>query len=214
MTDLTELTQLSEQLRPIAVAEGGDTFMGWPDRWWEAHTRRCTNGHVSTRVLKSEALGRDACLASGCGAPVHLTFPEDRDGPIVAPTPENVECPTCRGTRLVQPNRWTDQMIPCPDCNWKGTGSSATTPENVDSPEPMEPCRRCQGEGYVCECDPHGLRVGDEGLTGACGVCPRCNGDLVEPENVEEPTSSMHLAPQPEDFIYDPSTPENVEEPT
>jgi hypothetical protein len=68
-----------EDLRAIADAEGGPMFMGWPDRWWDAHTWRCDNGHVSTRVLRSEALGRDACLAGQCRAPVHLTFPEDVD---------------------------------------------------------------------------------------------------------------------------------------
>lgn len=73
---------LLEQLRERADAEDGPTFMGWPDRWWESHVRRCENGHVSTTVLRSEGLGRDACLA--CRAPVHLTFPEDKDGPLGA----------------------------------------------------------------------------------------------------------------------------------
>lgn len=76
------LTGLSAQLRAVAVAEGGELFMDWPDRWWDTHAWRCINGHVSTRVLKSEALGRDACLAEECRAPMCLTFPEDRDGPL------------------------------------------------------------------------------------------------------------------------------------
>lgn len=61
-------------------AEGGEMFMGTPDRWFEGGLRRCVNDHVSRMVLKSEALGRHACLA--CGAPVFMTFPEDKDGPL------------------------------------------------------------------------------------------------------------------------------------
>lgn len=74
-------------LRAIADAEGGPMFMGWPERWYDGgFLRRCTNDHVSKMTLKSEALRRDACLARGCGyAPVHITFPEDRDGPLVYP---------------------------------------------------------------------------------------------------------------------------------
>jgi hypothetical protein len=41
------------------------------------------NDHVSTFVLRSEALGRDACLAAKCRARLLLTFPEDRDGPLL-----------------------------------------------------------------------------------------------------------------------------------
>jgi hypothetical protein len=71
---------VSERLRQLADAEGGEMFMGWPDRWWADAHWRCAQGHVSTCVLRSEALGRDACLA--CRSPVALTFPEDRDGPL------------------------------------------------------------------------------------------------------------------------------------
>lgn len=81
---------LADRLRAIADAEiaatGCHVFMGVPDRWWDTFLRRCTNDHVSSRTLKSEALGRDACLAGGCRAIVHITFPEDRDGPLEAPT--------------------------------------------------------------------------------------------------------------------------------
>ena len=38
------------------------------------------NDHVSKTILKSEGLGRDACLA--CMGPLVMTFPEDKDGPI------------------------------------------------------------------------------------------------------------------------------------
>lgn len=69
-------------LRQRADAEDGPTFMDWPDRWWEAHTYRCENDHVSTVVLRSEGLRRDACLK--CRGVLHLTFPEDRDGPLLA----------------------------------------------------------------------------------------------------------------------------------
>lgn len=62
------------------IADGGEVFMGWPDRWYADPHWRCINDHVSTRVLKSEALGRDACLAASCRERLHLTFPEDSDG--------------------------------------------------------------------------------------------------------------------------------------
>lgn len=77
------MNDLRERLKVIAEAEGGPMFMGWPDRWYEqGFLRRCENDHVSSMTLKSEALGRDACLAAGCRAPVCITFPEDRDGPL------------------------------------------------------------------------------------------------------------------------------------
>lgn len=69
-----------DALRDRARAErdaGAPMFIGRPDRWYEAGLRRCENGHVSTRTLSSEALGRDACLAAGCMGRVALTFPED-----------------------------------------------------------------------------------------------------------------------------------------
>lgn len=74
--------ELVAALREYADAEGGPVFMRWPDRWWEVAHWRCVNEHVSTMVLKSEELGRDACLAAGCWAPLALTFPEDVDGPL------------------------------------------------------------------------------------------------------------------------------------
>lgn len=61
--------------------EEGPFFMGVPERWLDDPTWRCASGHVSKRYLKSEATGRDLCLA--CRAPVRLTFPEDRE--IVGP---------------------------------------------------------------------------------------------------------------------------------
>jgi hypothetical protein len=72
---------LVRRLRRRADEDEGPRFMGWPDSWWEAHRWRCPNDHVSTTVLRSEALQRDACLA--CRGPVHLTFPEDRDGVLL-----------------------------------------------------------------------------------------------------------------------------------
>ena len=69
-----------------AKRECAPMFFGRPERWYETFTVRCTNGHVSTRVLNSEQLRRDACLAllgdRQCFAPVTLTFPEDVDGSL------------------------------------------------------------------------------------------------------------------------------------
>lgn len=99
--DRLRLEQLRNDLKVIAIAEGGPLFMGWPDRWWDTFLRRCTNDHVRSMTLKSEALGRDACPAAGCMAPVAMTFPEDRDGPLRPP------CPWCT---LVHP--LTDRECP------------------------------------------------------------------------------------------------------
>lgn len=75
------LGTLIARLKAIGVAEGGKMFMGWPDRWYaEGFLRRCINDHVSSMTLKSEARGRDECLA--CFGPVTMTFPEDVDGPL------------------------------------------------------------------------------------------------------------------------------------
>jgi hypothetical protein len=78
------VTEIVEPLRELARQEieaGGSGFMGYPDRWYDGMLRRCWSGHVSRMVLKSEYLGRDACLA--CGGMVTMTFPEDKDGPLV-----------------------------------------------------------------------------------------------------------------------------------
>jgi hypothetical protein len=58
-----------------------EMFMGVPDRWFEGKKFRCVNGHVSTTLLKSEALGGTVCLS--CQGHVMLTFPEDVDGSVV-----------------------------------------------------------------------------------------------------------------------------------
>lgn len=60
-------------------------FFGVPDRWYEKPHWRCTSGHVSTMLLKSEARGGSVCLA--CFAPVRLTHPEDVELPGVARHP-------------------------------------------------------------------------------------------------------------------------------
>ncbi len=52
-------------------------FLGIPDRWCERSKWRCSNGHISNIILKSDAKG-DLCLA--CYEPVLLTFPEDEEG--------------------------------------------------------------------------------------------------------------------------------------
>lgn len=67
-------------LSTLEATAGAEMFMHRPDRWWDARHWRCVNGHVSTTILISEALRRDACLA--CRGEVMLTFPEDREGPF------------------------------------------------------------------------------------------------------------------------------------
>jgi hypothetical protein len=78
---------LVEELQRRADREDGPKEHGVPSRWWDANVRRCHNDHVSTMTLKSEKLGRNACLA--CRAPVHLTFPEDADGPLELTTDQS-----------------------------------------------------------------------------------------------------------------------------
>ena len=74
---------LHDRLTVIANHEGGEMFMGRPDRWYDDVHWRCSNNHVSTYYLKSEGLGASVCLE--CYEPIVLTFPEDRDGPLVEP---------------------------------------------------------------------------------------------------------------------------------
>jgi hypothetical protein len=79
MSEVSKFEQLRKRLGTRGKHEGGPVFMGRPDRWWERFTVRCAKDHVSTCVLKT-ARG-DACLA--CLSPVTLTFPEDKDGPLL-----------------------------------------------------------------------------------------------------------------------------------
>lgn len=76
---MTTIEDLAATLSLIGKLEGGPTFMGIPDRWFDDAHWRCVNDHVSVRFLKSTELG-DLCLA--CQEAVKLTFPEDVDGPI------------------------------------------------------------------------------------------------------------------------------------
>lgn len=73
-----EWTKMVKVIRQMADTEDGASFLGWPDRWFDDRHVRCIFDHVSTLSLKSEALGADVCLV--CYQPVHLTFPEDKDG--------------------------------------------------------------------------------------------------------------------------------------
>lgn len=76
--DEKRMQRLVATLRERADTENGPTFMGWPDRWFEGKLYRCLNDHVSVMTLLTET--GDRCLA--CYAPVTLTFPEDKDGPL------------------------------------------------------------------------------------------------------------------------------------
>ena len=82
-----ELRQLYLLRDELVTMEGGAMFMGLPDRWFEAPGPkfRCTQGHVSTCILKSTLHG-DLCL--NCQEPLMLTFPEDIDDPLPGPNPQ------------------------------------------------------------------------------------------------------------------------------
>lgn len=80
MTLAAELGAELQRRADREIENGGETWMGKPDRWWEAHTWRCANDHVSRMLLKSEELCSNVCLA--CHGEVWLTFPEDVEGPL------------------------------------------------------------------------------------------------------------------------------------
>lgn len=77
-----ELVAWAKRVRGEEAAKGAPMFMGIPDAWYEkpGPRYRCINDHVSSTVLKSEGLGRDACLE--CFGELVMTFPEDTDGPV------------------------------------------------------------------------------------------------------------------------------------
>lgn len=77
-------SRLLERTRVLIEYEerrGEKMFLGVPDRWLaEGPLFRCTSGHVSSSILKSEEQG-DLCLA--CRGRTKLTYPEDYDdGPL------------------------------------------------------------------------------------------------------------------------------------
>lgn len=88
--DLRAYDELRSALKAIGEAEDGPMFMGWPDRWYEGPPGRgtplwrCPNEHVSEWYVKSEERGA-LCPAGSCQEHVVITFPEDVEGPLVAP---------------------------------------------------------------------------------------------------------------------------------
>ena len=75
-----ELRARLQALKDAEQAAGHQMFLGAPDRWYESPRWRCSNDHVSAMYLKAEEKG-DLCLE--CYEPVNLTFPEDKDGPLL-----------------------------------------------------------------------------------------------------------------------------------
>lgn len=77
-------TPIARRLRALSAEEarqGAPMFLGKPDRWYAAGLWRCENNHVSGRYLKTDAGAK--CLAGGCRSFVWLTFPEDKEGPLL-----------------------------------------------------------------------------------------------------------------------------------
>jgi len=72
------IAYILREMADVEIQDGAPVFMKWPDRWYEGGRWRCANDHVSTSTLKTDKGSR--CLA--CQTPVHMTFPEDVDGPI------------------------------------------------------------------------------------------------------------------------------------
>ena len=66
---------LTALLDALAHAEGGPSFMGRPDRWWDGTIWLCPNGHASTHFLATEKHG-GVCLACRDKRGVVLVPPE------------------------------------------------------------------------------------------------------------------------------------------
>lgn len=88
------LATLNKRIIAISENEGGEMFMGKPDRWYEppGPKWRCINDHVTSHYLKSEAAGGACCLKNSCGEFVVLTFPEDKEGPLEDKLPTKHTC--------------------------------------------------------------------------------------------------------------------------
>jgi len=85
--------ELKEALDRLAKQEedgGAEMSFGRPNRWRDAGNVRwrCRNEHVSGVYLKSEGKGGAVCLQ--CFEFVSVTFPEDKDGPLVLTLPSGV----------------------------------------------------------------------------------------------------------------------------
>ncbi|GAQ23948.1 cobalamin synthesis protein P47K [Deinococcus grandis] len=75
MSRIAELNAYLDPHKAAAAERGESTWMGIPDRWYDALRWRCVSGHVTRGIIKSEERGGDVCPA--CGLPARLTFPED-----------------------------------------------------------------------------------------------------------------------------------------
>ena len=86
MLGACSIEELRHRQRCAIAFEGGPMFLRLPDRWHEKPaTWRCVNGHVSHNFLKSERLGRAACL--DCMGELVRTCPEDFEEETPARTP-------------------------------------------------------------------------------------------------------------------------------
>ena len=72
---------MRDQLDEAAFAELGHRKRAVPARWMQDPTWRCTRQHVS-KTFGRDWQERRVCSFGGCVAPVQLTFPEDRTGPM------------------------------------------------------------------------------------------------------------------------------------
>lgn len=82
---------LRETLAAIAEQEiaAGGRRSGFlvPLRWATARRVRCENGHVHVGAMRPDhADAGSFCIRPKCRAPAALTFPEDRSGPLCAPS--------------------------------------------------------------------------------------------------------------------------------
>jgi hypothetical protein len=73
-----------EAIRRWEAGRGTAMFRGIPERWLEDPRWRCALGHVTKIGIRFETDAR-RCLVDGCGADLHLTFPEDGPGPMAHP---------------------------------------------------------------------------------------------------------------------------------
>ena len=88
---------LRDQLDAVALAElGRPRIRAVPARWKVDPTWRCINHHVS-KAFERDWQDRRVCSVDGCRAPVQLTFPEDRAGPLWSEAPPPLPIPRILG---------------------------------------------------------------------------------------------------------------------
>jgi len=96
-TSVPRFVRWRESLIDAARERKDEFFMGIPDAWYEPVTYGCTNGHVSTSVLRRDS-GTLVCLA--CYRPVYIIpkITEEELGEILSANTEGLASPADNAT--------------------------------------------------------------------------------------------------------------------